>query len=64
MTQDLSDFAQRATLAQQVGRKCVAKLVRAFSRPINPRFGQGVPDQRTDGTLIFETRHRCFGAEE
>jgi hypothetical protein len=42
----------------------VAELVRAFSWPINPCLGQGVPDQRTDGALILETRQGRFEAEK
>jgi hypothetical protein len=36
MSQNLSNFAQRTALAQQVAGECVAELVSAFSRPINP----------------------------
>jgi len=64
MSQNLSNFAQRTTLAQQVAGECVAELVGAFSRPINPCLGHEVPNQRTDGPLIFETHQWRFDAEK
>ena len=42
----------------------MAELVRAFSRPINPCLGHEVPNQRTDGPLIFETHQWRFDAEK